>query len=149
LERFDALLTRNDSGGHLLALPFDAKQVFGRVRVPVRATVNGHAFRSTLMRYGETDYLGLNREAREGAGVKAGQKITVELEVDDEPRVVEVPPELADALAGNQQAGDAFERLSYTHRREFAEWVAEAKRAETRTRRAQQALAMLREGKHR
>jgi bacteriocin resistance YdeI/OmpD-like protein/uncharacterized protein DUF1905 len=149
LERFDALLTRNDSGGHLVALPFDAKQAFGRVRVPVRATVNGHAFRSTLMRYGETDYLGLNRKARDDAGVEAGQRITVELEVDDEPRVVEVPPQLANALARDEEASEAFERLSYTHRREFAEWVGEAKREETRTRRAGQALAMLREGKHR
>lgn len=149
MERFDAPLERNDSGGHLVALPFDAKQVFERVRVPVRATVDGHTFRSTLMRYGGTDYLGLNREAREGAGVEAGQTITVELEVDDEPRVVEVPAELADALAGDEEANVAFERLSHTHRREFAEWVGEAKREETRARRAQQALGMLREGKHR
>jgi hypothetical protein len=149
VERFDAALERNDSGGHLVALPFDAKEVFGRVRVPVRATVNGHTFRSTLMRYGGTDYLGLNREAREGASVEAGQTITVELEVDDEPRVVEVPTELSDALAGDEAASEAFERLSFTHRREFAEWVDEAKREETRRRRAEQALAMLREGKHR
>jgi Bacteriocin-protection, YdeI or OmpD-Associated/Domain of unknown function (DUF1905) len=149
VERFDALLERNDSGGHLVALPFDAKQVFGRVRVPVRATVNGHTFRSTLMRYGGTDYLGLNGEAREGAGVETGQRITVELQVDDEPRVVEVPPELSDALAGDEEANMAFERLSYTHRREFAEWIAEAKRDETRERRLTQTLALLREGKHR
>ena len=149
MERFHAPLERNDSGGHLVALPFDAKEVFGRVRMPVRVTVNGHTFRSTLMRYGGTDYLGLNRAAREGAGVEGGETITVELEADDEPRVVEVPPELADALAGDREAGEAFERLSYTHRREFAEWVAEAKRVGTRSRRAQQALGMLHEGKHR
>ena len=149
MERFEAPLESNDSSGHLVALPFDAKEVFGRVRVPVRVTVNGHTFRSTLMRYGSTDYLGLNRAAREGAGVEAGEPITVELEADDEPRSVDVPPELADALAGDQKAGEAFERLSYTHRREFAEWIAEAKREETRNRRTHQALAMLREGKHR
>ena len=119
------------------------------MRVPVRATVNEYTFRSTLMRYGGTDYLGLNGEAREGAGVEAGQRITVELQVDDEPRVVEVPPELADALAGDEEANMAFERLSYTHRREFAEWIAEARRDETRERRLTQTLALLREGKHR
>jgi hypothetical protein len=149
VERFDALLERNDSGGHLVALPFDTKQVFGRVRVPVCATVNSHTFRSTLMRYGGTDYLGLNGKAREGAGVEAGQRITVELEVDDEPRVVDLPPQLVKALAGDTKAAAAFDKLSYTHRREFAEWVAEAKRDETRERRVTQTLAMLREGKHR
>jgi hypothetical protein len=140
---FQAVLERDDSGGHLVALPFDAKETFGRVRVPVRATVNGHTFRSTLMRYGGTDYLGLNRTAREGAGVEAGQIITVDLEVDGEPRTVDVPPELAEALAQNAEAGAAFEQLSHTHRREYAEWVAEAKRDETRRRRAEQAIARL------
>jgi hypothetical protein len=148
VERFHAVLERNDSGGHLVALPFDAKATFGRVRVPVRATVNGHTFRSTLMRYGGTDYLGLNREVREAAGVEAGQTIAIGLEVDDEPRKVDVPPELAAALAADSQARNAFERLSYTHRREYADWIAEAKREDTRRRRIDQALAMLREGKH-
>jgi hypothetical protein len=147
--QFDAVVERNDSGGHLVALPFDANEVFGRVRVPVRATVNGHTFRSTLMRYGGTDYLGLNRGVREAAGVEAGQTIAVALEVDDEPREVDVPPDLAAALAGDSEASAAFERLSYTHRREYAEWIAEAKREDTRRGRVEQALAMLREGKHR
>ena len=53
-------------GGHVVALPFDAKEVFGRVRAPVRVTINGHVFRTTTMRYGGVDYIGLNREVRDG-----------------------------------------------------------------------------------
>ena len=73
----------------------------------------------------------------------------VELERDDEPRVVDLPADLTGALEGNARAGEAFERLSYWHRKEYVDWIEEAKREETRRRRIASALTMLAEGKTR
>ncbi len=88
----------------------------------------------------------VNRKTREGAGAKAGEAVVVEMERDDEPRVVEVPPELERALACDGTARDHFEQLSYSHRKEYADWIAEAKREETRQRRAHRAAEMLARG---
>ena len=71
---FRATLETRGGGGHVLELPFDAKAAFGRVRAPVRVTVKGHTFRTTTMRYGGVDYIGLNREVRTAAGV-AGDRL--------------------------------------------------------------------------
>src|SRR5262245_32154736 len=145
-QRFDAAVEARGAGGHVVALPFDAREAFGLVRAPVRVTVNGHTFRTTTMRYGGVDYIGLNREVRDAAGVAAGSVLDVTMELDDEPRLVDVPRELADALAGAPSARAAFEGLSYTHRKEYARWVAEAKRDETKKRRVERAVEMLGSG---
>ncbi len=121
----------------------------GRKRVPVRVTVNGHAYRSTVAPMGGEFLLPLNRGNREAAGVAAGETVAVTVELDTEPRVVEPPPELAEALAEAPDAAETFDGMSYTHQREYAEWVAEAKREETRQRRAAKAVEMLREGRAR
>ena len=125
-------------------VPFDAREVFGVARPAVRGTVNGTPIRSRLSVYGGVTYLGLRREIREAAGIEVGDVVDVVLELDDEPREVTVPPELDAALIDDARA--TFDALSFTHRREYAEWVAEAKRAETRARRAERAVEMLREG---
>ncbi len=86
---------------------------------------------------------------RQAAGVQAGDTVDVEITLDAGPREVDVPRVLADALAGDREAREAFEKLAHSHRREYARWVAEAKKQETRERRAAQALQMLREGRTR
>ncbi len=93
--------------------------------------------------------VGLNREVREGAGAQAGDTVELELELDTAPREVEVPEALATALAGDREAAAAFDALAFTHRKEYARWIEEAKRDETRERRVAQALQMLHEGKTR
>jgi Bacteriocin-protection, YdeI or OmpD-Associated/Domain of unknown function (DUF1905) len=118
----------------------------GAKRFPVRATVNGYTWRTTVTRMRGEFLLGLNREVRESAGVEAGDKVEVEIELDTDPREVEVPQALARALAADPDAQAAFERLAFTHRKEYARWVAEPKREETRDRRVARALQMLREG---
>jgi uncharacterized protein YdeI (YjbR/CyaY-like superfamily) len=99
------------------------------------------------MRYGETYFLPVNRSVREGAKAAAGDSVAVTLERDDEPRVVKAPADFARALAQDARAKGAFERLSYSHRKEYVDWIIEAKRDETRRRRIEKAVAMLREGK--
>jgi uncharacterized protein YdeI (YjbR/CyaY-like superfamily) len=116
-------------------------------RVPVVATVNGHSWRTTTAVYGGVAMVGLNKAVRAAAGVAAGDRVHVALERDVAPREVAVPEALAEALAGDVAAREVFNSLAYTHRKEYAEWIAEAKRPETRERRIAKALEMLRERK--
>jgi hypothetical protein len=131
---FETVLASEGTGA-FLEVPLDVPAVFGRVRAPVLVTVNGHTWRSTVMRYGERYYLPVNRANREAAGVAAGDAVTVDLESDDAPRTVAVPDDLAAALDQAPGARDAFDAMSFSHRREWVEWVTEAKRPETRERR--------------
>jgi uncharacterized protein YdeI (YjbR/CyaY-like superfamily) len=96
------------------------------------------------------EYLvGLSREVRQGAGVEAGDEVEVTVELDVAPREVEVPAALAEALAADPEAAALFDRMAFTHRKEYARWVAEAKKEETRQRRVQQAVEMIRAGQTR
>jgi hypothetical protein len=139
--------------GPAAAVVLDAEQVAavgeGAKRFPVVATVNGTELRLSVARMGGEFLLGFSRAMRERAGVEAGDTIDLRLELDAAPREVQVPPALADALAGDPQARAAFDGLAYTHRKEYARWIDEAKREETRARRVAQALEMLREGRTR
>jgi Bacteriocin-protection, YdeI or OmpD-Associated/Domain of unknown function (DUF1905) len=121
----------------------------GAKRFPVVATVNGHTWRTSITRMRGEFLLGLNRSVRQEAGVEAGDTVGVELELDEAPREVEVPAALSVALEGDPPARAAFEALAYTDRKEYAVWVQEAKREDTRLRRVAQALEMLRAGKTR
>jgi len=121
----------------------------GAKRFPVLATVNGFSWRATVTRMGGEFLLGFSRDVRGQAGVEAGDTVELELALDTAPREVEVPPALADALADDAAARTAFDGLSYTHRKEYARWIAEAKRDETREHRVAEALRMLREGRTR
>jgi hypothetical protein len=118
----------------------------GAKRFPVVATVNGYTWRTSVVRMGGQFLLGLSREVREGAGVEAGDTVDLQLELDTKPREVEVPGALAAALAANDEARAAFDKLSYTHRKEYARWVAEAKKDETRDRRVAKTIEQLRAG---
>jgi len=121
----------------------------GAKRFPVVATVNGYTWRTSVARMGGEFLLGLNKEVRQGAGVEAGDEVEVAVELDTAPREVEVPEALAAALAADPQAKASFEGMAFTHRKEYARWVAEAKQQETRQRRVQRALEMIRAGKTR
>jgi hypothetical protein len=139
--------------GRAAAVVLDGEQVAvvgeGAKRFPVVATVNGYTWRTTVTRMSGEFLLGLNRVVRQEAGVAAGDSVEVRLELDTAPREVTLPEALANALAKDSEARAGFDRLAYTHRKEYARWIDEAKRDETRRRRVAQAIAMLREGKTR
>jgi hypothetical protein len=139
--------------GPAAAIVLDDAQVTvvgeGAKRFPVVATVNGYTWRTTVARMGGESLVGLNREVRQGAQVEAGDVVDVTLDLDTAPRDVEVPEALARALADDPEAEAAFARMAFTHRKEYARWVADAKRDETRERRVVQALEMIRAGKTR
>jgi hypothetical protein len=146
VERFTAILGGEEGERPVVEVPFDVKERFGRARAPVRGTVDGADFRTTVAVYGGRYYVGFNKELRDRAGIAIGDEVEVALELDREPRTVEVPPPLAAALEKDLEAKAAFDGLSYTHRNEYARWIAEAKRDETRDRRAMKAIVMLRDG---
>jgi hypothetical protein len=144
--RFEVPLEAEGSGV-FFEVPLDVPVVFGRARAPVRGTINGQPFRSSVAVYGGRYYLPVKRALRDAAGVAAGDAVVIELESDDEPRTVDPPADLAGALATDAEAKAAFDGLSYTHQREYAEWVAEAKREATRRRRVEQAVRMVKDGR--
>jgi Domain of unknown function (DUF1905) len=96
VHRFEALLeTEEGSRATYFQVPLDVARVFGRARPPVRGTINGFPFRSTIAKYGESYYLPVNAKLRESAGVAARETIAVELDRDTEPRAAEPPPTTA------------------------------------------------------
>lgn len=102
---------------------------------PVKVTVNGFTYQSTVAVMGGAYMIPLSQERRAAAGVEAGEEIEVTLELDTEPRTVEVPDDLAAALAAKPGARQAFDKLAYSVRKEHVRQVESAKAAETRTRR--------------
>ncbi|HEY7452356.1 MAG TPA: YdeI/OmpD-associated family protein [Candidatus Limnocylindria bacterium] len=136
-----------EGGEYFFIVPVDFEATFGRHRPPIRVTIHGHTFRTTPARYGAEYYIVVNRANREAIGIGHGDRVRIRIELDAEPRVVEPPPELAASLAGAPDAKAIYDRLSFSHQKAYADWVAEAKRPETRLRRATEALDRLREGR--
>jgi hypothetical protein len=135
----------SDQGACFIRVPAEALAVLGqRKRVPLKVTINGYAYRTTIAVYGGKSYIGVRREVREAAGVAAGDSLTVGLEYDDELRTVDLPDVLRAALEADAASAAAFEKLPHTRKKEFVQWVTGAKRAETQRRRVEQAMAMLR-----
>ena len=121
----------------------------GGKRAAVRVTIDGLSARLRLAVMGGQNVIGLSKAARAELGVETGAEVTAQIALDEAPREVDVPEEVAAALAADPEAGAAYQRLAFTHRKEYAVWVAEAKRPQTRTRRVEQALAMLKDGRTR
>jgi hypothetical protein len=125
--------TKNATG---LRVPAEAVAELGAGKRPaVTITLNGYTYRSTVAAYGDVYMLPLSQEHRAAAGVQAGDEVEVTLELDAAPRTVEVPEDLAAALAGRPGAREAFDGLSYSARKEHVRQVETAKAAETRARR--------------
>ncbi len=132
-----------------VVVPFDVKQAWGGARVAVKGTINGAAFRTTVVRMGGEYCFCVNQQMRAAAGgIGPGDTVKVVIEPDTAPRTVELPPDLKKALKTNAAARESWERYSYTHRKEFAQWLTEAKKPETRARRLEKALEMLAAGKN-
>ena len=108
----------------------------------VKVTVNGYTYRSTVAAYGDVFMLPLAAEHRNAAGVKAGDEVEITLELDTEPRTVEVPADLAAALA-EKGVTEAFDKLAYSVRKEHVRQVESAKAQETRERRIVNIVAKL------
>ena len=131
-----------------LRVPPEVVEALGRGRrPPVTVTIASYTNRSTIAAYGDAFMLPLAAEHREAAGVAAGDEVDVEVALDTAPRDVDVPPDLAAALAEETEASAFFDALSYSGKRWFVLSIEDAKTPETRQRRVDKALAMLREGR--
>ncbi|MBS2029560.1 MAG: DUF1905 domain-containing protein [Deltaproteobacteria bacterium] len=121
--------------GTFFIVPFDVEAAFGKKRPPVVVTIGKITYRTTVAVYEGKPHLIVRSELREKAGVEAGQTVTVKLELDRAARVVALTPEMKTQLRQSKRASDAWAQLSYSHQKEHAAWLADAKKPETRARR--------------
>jgi len=126
-------------------LPFNVEKTFGsKARVAVKGTVNGAPYRGSAMPSGDgSHFLVVNKTLQKQAGAGPGDTLSITMEPDTEERTVELPEELQAALKKNPAARKAFEQMSYSHQREYADHVREAKKPETRQARAAKSVAMI------
>ncbi len=142
LERFEGVGTWTYAD-----IPFDVERAFGKKgQVKVKGTVNGIAFRGSLMPHGDgTHFLVVNRSVRDAARVDIGHKVKIVLEAETEERVIALPPDFERALAKSKASRTGWDKLSYSHKREYLGWITDAKKEETRKRRIEKAIAELAE----
>jgi citrate synthase len=127
-----------------IAVPFNVSEVWSvRGQLPVRGTINGFPYRTTIQPMDGRHLLTFNKQLQAGAKAKSGDTVSVVMERDTEERIVEVPAELAKAFRKNKEAKKLWDKLAYTHRKEFARWISGAKQEETRERRAAKAVDMM------
>lgn len=112
-------------------------------RPPVRVSLNGFAYRTTVAPMGGAFFIPVAREIREGAGLTAGETVHVEMTLDTEPRTVDVPADFQAALDAVPGASERFDKLAYSHRKEHVRAIEDAKTPETRARRIAKAIEML------
>jgi len=144
-ERFEGRLEQHGSGT-LLEVPFDVRAVFGKARSPVRGTVNGHPFRTTVAVYGGRYFLGFPaRDPRRGR-VRRRRPALDRAGAGRRAAHGRGPAGAGGGARREPEAKAVFDGLSHTHRREYVEWVSGAKREETRRTRLERAVAMLRDG---
>lgn len=144
-QTFETVLIKHDKMDATgIEIPFDVEAVFGAKRVPVQAEINGAEYRGSIVRMGGKYMLGVPKVFREAAGISAGDHIVVTIEKDTAERTVEIPADLAQALLA-KDLSEAFDAMSFTHRKEHVRAIEEAKAPETRLRRINKAVEMVAE----
>jgi hypothetical protein len=146
-QSFTAVI-QNAGGGAFVEVPFDVEKEYGSKKPRVRATIEGVPYRGTLVRMGTDCHLLLILKGiREQIGKTFGDEIQITLEPDTEPRVVEIPKDLMKELKKDREAQTFFDKLSYTHQKEYVTWINDAKKQETRQNRIHRTIEMLKQGK--
>jgi len=133
-----------DGSACFIPLTFDPKEVFGKVRAPVKVTLNGHTFRSTIAAMGGPPCIPLRRSHREAAGLEGGDSVDVRVELDTDARVITPPADFVQALEALPPAWPQWSGLSYTRQREHVEAIETAKTPATRARRIARAVEAIR-----
>jgi hypothetical protein len=147
-QTFTGRIQNAGGGGAFVEVPFDVEAVFGSKRPKVRALIEGVPYRGTLVRMGgEHHMLLVLKGIREQIGRTIGDEVKVVVEVDVEPRAVKIPADLLKELKKDKAARAFFDKLAYSHQREYVRWIEEAKRVETRAARVVKTIDMLKKGK--
>ncbi len=145
--RFTGRIETAGEGGACVFFPYDVQKEFGTLgRVPVKVKFDGVPYTGTMIRYGAPQHmLPMLKAIREQIGKQPGDMVDVEVEKDETERTVEIPPAFA-AILKSEKLLAGFEKLSYTHRKEYVRWITEAKKEETRERRMAKAVELLKAG---
>jgi len=147
-QTFTAMIKSAGGGGAFVEVPFDVEKEFGSKRPKVRALIEGVPYRGILTRMGtDCHILGIRKEIRAQVGKTFGDELTVTVELDSEPRAVEVPADLLKVLKKDREVKAIFDKLSYTHQKEYVTWINEAKKEETRQNRIARTVEMLKKGR--
>lgn len=133
--------------GTYVEIPFDVEAVFGAKRVKVKASFDGKEYRGSIVRMAECYMIGLTQAIRKEIGKIPGDTVIVEVEKDEQERTIEMPEDFVTTLSEVPNALEFFEKLSFTNKKEYVQWIFTAKKAETRAERIQKAVSMLSEGK--
>jgi hypothetical protein len=141
------VLSGGQGGGHAVVVPKGVAATFSSKRPAVVALINGVEYRSRLAVYGGQSYLGLRKDLLRRLEVGVGDVVQIELVEDHQERVVVEPAELTAALADNPAAKAAYEQLPYSHRTEYARWIEEGKKPETRADRVAKTIKRLTESR--
>jgi hypothetical protein len=141
----ELLATEGFPNSAYFLVPFKTEEEYGtRARVKVKVTIDGYQYRSSIVPMGlESHALGVRKEILKTIGKKAGDIVEVIMEQDIEPRVVTIPDDFLDELNKNPMAKSNFEKMSYSHQREYVQSINEAKKEITRQKRIQKAIEML------
>ena len=143
---FTAVIQNAGGGGAFVEIPFDVEEAFGSKKPKVKALIEGVEYRGTLVRMGtECHLLLILKSIREQVGKTFGDEIKVTVEADTQERVVAIPAELKRVFKSEKET--AFDKLSYTHQREYVTWINDAKKDETRQNRIIKTIEMLKKGK--
>jgi len=148
MPKFRTTLIQSGKTATGIEVPAEVIQALGTSKKPaVRVTIGSHTYRSTVATMDGKFMLPVSAENRESAGIKAGNEVEVSVELDTEPRVLEIPADFAQALEADAAAKQFFESLNYSNKRRFVYQIEDAKTPETRQRRIEKSIASLREGK--
>ena len=140
---FTATMHDAGGGGVYVLFPYDVKKEFGKARVPVTCTIDGEPYRGTMVKYGHPQHMLLVLKAiRQKIGKGPGDTVNIWLKEDTGERTVEVPAPMAAALKKNKLDA-VFNKMSYTHRREWVAAYNDAKRNETKQKRIDDLIAAL------
>jgi hypothetical protein len=144
---FKATIQNAGGGGAFVEVPFDVEAAFDAKKPKVKAVIEGVPYRGILTRMGGPNHiLIILKGIREQIGKSFGDQVKITVEPDTERRMVEIPKDLLKELNKNKDVKAIFEKLSYTHKREYVMWINEAKKEETRQNRIVKTIEMLKKG---
>ena len=143
--KFEAIIKKiPDKDATYIEIPFNVEEVFGAKRVKVKAKFDNIGYRGSIVKMGGPCHMiGITKDIRKKIGKDEGDIISVEVEKDEEERVVEVPDDFAKSMDENQEAKEFYEKLSYSSKRKYVNWINSAKKTETREKRITDAVLKL------
>jgi hypothetical protein len=150
-QSFKATLATPDAVGAwtYLTVPFKAEEVFGKqAQIPVKGTLNDIPYRGSLMPHGDgRHFMVVNKTLQKNCGASTGEQVEVTMQLDDEIRTVIPPGDFKEALNKHAAINQSFQKLAYSHQKEYASWITSAKKPETRLSRIDKALQMIADNK--